>query len=443
MHKIQKYQVPTSRGIQFNPMSPAESYTQSITDYFGKGLMSGLKLRQNTGLVPMMQSKGLEKVTSSIGNSTSNPQISQLFGKDLKLGPASGSSKGFLGGFSKEQKGDLIGKAADLVGMGLEAAGVKKAETMGAGEQGIMTGLDTVGKTLVKSGGPAAIVGGAMLAAKAANEYGGQKNAIQGTADIGTTGRLGGYTADVSLNAGKKNSAFGTHGVSVLLGPEAIALSKTKWGKKLFGKSKQDYTNEMTARADKSNLLKSRAGFESNRNLLVASNTAQDIGAQNQQKLIGGLNQNILSAKRGAKINPKKLSNIKKKAQYKVKKVQEGSDIDDGQKMALGGKINVIPEGALHAHKNNYDGDLGGQVTNKGIPVITYEDDGKIVQHAEIEKNEVIFNIETTKQLEKWFKEYNDTDKSSDKTELEIKCGKFLTQEILENTIDNTQLLLE
>jgi hypothetical protein len=108
---------------------------------------------------------------------------------------------------------------------------------------------------------------------------------------------------------------------------------------------------------------------------------------------------------------------------------------------ALGGKINVIPEGALHAHKNNYEGELGDQVTSKGIPVITYEEDGKITQHAEIEHSEIIFNKDVTDQLEEWFKEYKDTTKSINKSDLELKCGKFLTTEILENTEDNMNLI--
>jgi len=39
-------------------------------------------------------------------------------------------------------------------------------------------------------------------------------------------------------------------------------------------------------------------------------------------------------------------------------------------------------------------------VTNKGIPVITMEDGGDITQHAEIECDEIIFNLELTKKLE-------------------------------------------
>ena len=38
-------------------------------------------------------------------------------------------------------------------------------------------------------------------------------------------------------------------------------------------------------------------------------------------------------------------------------------------------------------------------------------------------------------------KEYTDTDDASLKKELEVKCGKFLTEEILENTQDNVGLI--
>jgi hypothetical protein len=35
-----------------------------------------------------------------------------------------------------------------------------------------------------------------------------------------------------------------------------------------------------------------------------------------------------------------------------------------------GGQMNVIPEGALHARKNNMDLAKEGEITHKGIPVV-------------------------------------------------------------------------
>ena len=71
-------------------------------------------------------------------------------------------------------------------------------------------------------------------------------------------------------------------------------------------------------------------------------------------------------------------------------------------------------------------------VTKKGIPVIT-EQEGGIVQHAEVEKNEIIFNKEVTEELEKLHKENSE--------ESAIAAGKLIAQQIMENTNDNTGLL--
>lgn len=200
---------------------------------------------------------------------------------------------------------------------------------------------------------------------------------------------------------------------------------KQDFGKDHYNKAKKLYGTDP--------ILKRIFDAYTEDDFIYLMNTVAD-NKQNNKK------SSTLYAKKGARINPKKLSNIKKRAQYKVKKAQIGDTLDDGQKLALGGKINVIPEGALHARKNNYEGELAEQVTSKGIPVITYEEDGKIIQHAEIENSEIIFHKEVTDQLESWFKEYQDADDSK-KKELELECGKYLCEEILENTEDNVGLI--
>ena len=110
------------------------------------------------------------------------------------------------------------------------------------------------------------------------------------------------------------------------------------------------------------------------------------------------------------------------------------------QAFKQGGQMNVIPEGALHARKNNMEG-AGKDFTAKGIPVMDI--DGK-EQVAEIEKNEIVFNKEVTDFIEKNYKEFNsDEIGSSEKDELAIKVGKRLVKEILENTDDRTELIEE
>lgn len=102
-----------------------------------------------------------------------------------------------------------------------------------------------------------------------------------------------------------------------------------------------------------------------------------------------------------------------------------------------GGQMNVIPEGALHARKNNMEG-AGEDFTAKGIPVI----DNNGEQQAEIEKEEWTMTKELTDDVEKWYKEYYKEDISQkDKDELAIKCGKRITKELLHNTDDRANLI--
>lgn len=101
-----------------------------------------------------------------------------------------------------------------------------------------------------------------------------------------------------------------------------------------------------------------------------------------------------------------------------------------------GGKVNsrdmnVIPEGALHARLNHMDNE---DFTKKGIPVVA-KDGNKLEQTAEIERNEIIFNLSVTNKLEELMKD------GSAKAALE--AGKLLVEEILHNTIDNTGLIKE
>ena len=131
-------------------------------------------------------------------------------------------------------------------------------------------------------------------------------------------------------------------------------------------------------------------------------------------------------------------------------KIADGKFTPDGQQlyetpegelytMKQGGQMNVIPEGALHARKNNMEG-AGEDFTAKGIPVV----DNKGEQQAEIEKNEVIFNKDLTDFIENNLKKFNSEETSnSEKDEIAIKVGKRLVKELLTNTDDRTGLIEE
>jgi len=106
---------------------------------------------------------------------------------------------------------------------------------------------------------------------------------------------------------------------------------------------------------------------------------------------------------------------------------EDGGKTEESEEEPLSNQQNVIPEGALHARKHHMENTEG--LTQKGIPVI----DNKGEQQAEIELNEIIFNLEVTKKLEELCKDGSD--------EAAIEAGKLLVQEILFNTEDRTGLI--
>ena len=106
---------------------------------------------------------------------------------------------------------------------------------------------------------------------------------------------------------------------------------------------------------------------------------------------------------------------------------EEGGKTEKSEEEPLSNQQNVIPEGALHARKHHMENTEG--LTQKGIPVI----DDKGEQQAEIELNEIIFNLEVTQKLEELCKDGSD--------EAAIEAGKLLVQEILFNTEDRTGLI--
>lgn len=96
-----------------------------------------------------------------------------------------------------------------------------------------------------------------------------------------------------------------------------------------------------------------------------------------------------------------------------------------------GGSVNIIPEGSLHARLHHMENAEG--LTKKGIPVVSIAEGGQMEQQAEIELNEIIFRLETTKELEKLMEDGSDN--------AAIEAGKLLVKEIFEKTDDRTGLI--
>ena len=139
---------------------------------------------------------------------------------------------------------------------------------------------------------------------------------------------------------------------------------------------------------------------------------------------------NIRSGRKGLKFDYSKLQKVhellNKPKIYSLKPLEE-----EVQEFKDGGKMNVIPEGSLHARLHHMENAEG--LTKKGIPVVTIAEGGQMEQQAEIELNEIIFNLDVTTELEKLMKDGSDN--------AAIEAGKLLVKEIFENTDDRTGLI--
>ena len=157
-----------------------------------------------------------------------------------------------------------------------------------------------------------------------------------------------------------------------------------------------------------------------------------DLIQRNQQALLGGVDSSLLSAKQGGKL---------------IQKAQDGAKLKN---VEISEEENLLPTGSMHKNKHGLT-DIAEEITKKGIPVITVKDDSaetykdiikqkdSIVQHAEIESQEILFNKEVTDFLEQARKEW---EKTHDK-EILLEVGKRITKEVLFNTKDKEGTIQE
>lgn len=161
-----------------------------------------------------------------------------------------------------------------------------------------------------------------------------------------------------------------------------------------------------------------------NINTLRKSSNGNDIAAQNINKYSGYTSNGIKVGKEGTKL-------------LSVDEVHVILNrINNIKTFGVGGKMNIIPDGSLHAHLNHLDdvNPIFEDVTPKGIPVVATDKNGNISQVAEVEAGEIIFNLDLTNQLEKFTKDGSE--------EAMLEAGKLLAKEIITNTDDKTKELL-
>lgn len=314
----------------------------------------------------------------------------------------SGSSdlgkKGFLNGMFKNTKGADV---ANIAGNILNSLGPQLDN-----QSNVSKGLD-IASNVASAFGPYGKVAGAVM--KGVN-FLDRITEKKSTTDLTSGVQATGYQTEINPLQGK------TYGG-------------------LFGNRARRAANRSIRRTEKRNVAKIVGSTAALSDMTSGINSTQDIISKNQQALSGGVSTNIVSAKLGTKLN--KLDNLRK--------LRKLTPIKPESK-------NIIPIGALHARRHEIGGEISKHITNKGIPVVSgdirmeegglsFEKGGEITQHAEIETSEIIFRLELTKRIEEYLTQYNNTESQKEKDNICIEVGKLVSEEILENTIDNVGLL--
>ncbi len=419
-------------------------------------------------------------IISSAGKLGSSIRMISQASKGIKDGLA-GASKMKAGGI-----GATIGAASDLIGAFMpqktEYDGAKGdiTQTMDSVYDGISDAAMAFGPVGMAIGG---IMKGGALLGKGLNTLGGgtdgmtSTDAILGSSFLSLTplGLVNGFGGKKADTITKDNEAFAQVGSSYTGSESTVNEALQKSGKKygLLSSGARRRANRQIAEAkrqqaiisnisndaqDRANIRTSMSAINGNRlGFLMGGGYNQAsirVGRRGMSIELLNKARSILKAQKGSKLDPMNIyKNLAPNDWELIPQHKNGGSIIelisettislvnplDIPEFQNGGSINVIPEGALHARKHNMN--LDG-ITEKGIPVVSEKDNGKIEQQAEIEKEEVIFRLEVTQKLEELEKKYYSEEASQkEKDEYALEAGKLITEELLHNTKDNAGLL--
>lgn len=446
MRKIMKFQWGNSLLRQgMGSITPLQSSSDLYTAM--TGLQSANFDKFSPANNPLLQAGAASGDVASkalLMNANTNKAVNGLSksAANMATGTAGSTVKPGGGLFSKANIGNTMSKAggyADMIGSFIP----KKEQS--ALTTGLNQGYDAAANMISSVPGVGTIVGGAMKIGGMLSD--GLTALGVGTDQMTTTdkildskfmkltpmGLVNAFGAKKADTIYKDNETWeqqgSAYGGSMAKVDDALTKSGKKYGA-FSGKARRK-ANAQIAEAKRQQNLVSDINQEA-QDAFAASNY-RGIGLRNELALSGGY-RNMAVGRNGMKIldaESQWAREVLTKAKIRPKEKLE----EQSPKFAEGGKVNVIPDGALHAHKHHLE-DISPeyeQVTSKGIPVVTEEEGGKLKQHAEIERNEIIFRLEVTKKLEELMKDGSD--------DAAIEAGKLLAHEIINNTVDNTGLM--
>lgn len=407
--------------IQSNSSSPVTKAISSAVTGISRNVLSSVG--QNVG----------SEVAKQLGTSTLKEGFKNLSTSGLKSAAKSGLGKAFsvssLGGVALSVANQFAPQKREYSGdKGNLTKGLDNAYNTLSDAATFIPGLGTTASLIMKGGS---------LAGKYVNKWGGgtdgmtSTDAILGSSflnltPLGLANGFGGKKAN-TFNYNTREDQQDRNYISGSYNMQKLEDAQHKSGKKygLFSSGARREANSLIGTANnQANSLREISQKSQFQNTF--GNAMQNINTVDYQKKLQGYQPNYMHiGKNGMKIE-------KQEEEFIIPDISEFKPIiateEQLQKFKEGGSFNIIPDGALHARKNNME--LDG-ITKKGIPVV----DKNGNQQAEIEKNEIIFRKEVTTAIEEAIKD------GSDKKAIEI--GKLLVKEIFKNTKDNTGLIKE
>ena len=420
---------------------------------------SGFKSGYSPSFTPFNNIGGLDQSVYAAQNSLSQfnqfiqAQQQQMYGGASNIGSTSntgstsgvGSTSGNSWFTSNASKG-IMSTVGEMMNMANNAIFSKSSSNRSASDQSASEIRSNMSDAAIKSGNPIAmaiglgskIVDGAMDAtgvrSSQISKEVKEKTGITGAARFlnnamnflpGNPLAMGGKKltdAELSQETENIRSAF-TGTLDDIDTAQSIGGSRVNF--MLSGKTRSKMNDYVKEQNRKNALL---TDISRTNTLRKQSDYAQDLNKQNINRYSGNTYQNMAVGKEGLKLpNREMLDAIYAK---KVTTFKDGG--------IIGVDSNVIPEGALHKelnHMEEYNEDLDKVITDKGIAVVTTDKDGKVEQVAEIEKEEIVFRLELTKKIEELWHEGT--------PEAMLKAGKLLVKEIMGNTDDNTEEILD
>ena len=241
-------------------------------------------------------------------------------------------------------------------------------------------------------------------------------------------GLLAGKTADFNYDE-RLNSLSSSYSKTLDNMQTAEGMAE---GRYLFGKSKiNDKIRELEE--DQSTLLTAQKTNTLRKNSDYQYNLAQ----QNLNRYAGNNYSLTAIGKDGMKLISKE--DVKQLITSRKQTIENIALFKDG------GKMNILPEGKLHAHNHHLE-DVDERLedlTKKGIPIVTVSENGELSQVAEVEKEELILHLELTEQVEALWEQFKNAETPEEKNRIAFECGDLLCREIITNTEDNTNLINE